>query len=360
MRFIQFKNEGLEKLIKKTIDILMNGGLVISPSDTVYALLVDATNQEAVNKLIQFKNRPLGKPISIFVSNMSMLKKQVVINEEQLRLIQELLPGPFTVIFPSKHLVVALLESEKGTLGVRIPDDEFISKLVKKYGKPVTATSANLSGRPPHYSVKSLLNTLPEKKKKLIDLIVDNGQLPRNKPSTVVDLTKSQVKIIRHGDIVFKDKKTFISKSPTQTKKVAQYILKNLLKKNLQKPLAFILEGELGVGKTVFVKGIAEFLGIKNIISPTFVIYYEYSVATHPEGLFFKNKLIHIDLYNIKDPEEFRYLGLEKYLTKECLLCFEWGEKVGEIIDTLKSKGKIIYVKMRYISENEREIHVNF
>ena len=253
MRFIQFKNEGLEKLIKKTIDILMNGGLVISPSDTVYALLVDATNQEAVNKLIQFKNRPLGKPISIFVSNMSMLKKQVVINEEQLRLIQELLPGPFTVIFPSKHLVVALLESEKGTLGVRIPDDKFISKLVKKYGKPVTATSANLSGRPPHYSVKSLLNTLPEKKKKLIDLIVDNGQLPRNKPSTVVDLTKPNIKLLRRGDIVFKDEKSYLSNSPRQTRKIAAFILQKILRSKIKLPLIFILEGELGVGKTVFV-----------------------------------------------------------------------------------------------------------
>lgn len=368
MKIIQFKGEVSEKLINKTIDILINGGLVISPSDTVYGLLIDATNEEAVKKLGQFKNRPFGKPISIFVADFCMLKEQVVIKKEQLRLMHELFPGPFTVILPSKHLVVSSLESERGTLGVRIPDYEFIIKLVKRFGEPVSATSANLSGRPAHYSVNSLLNELPEKKKKLIDLIIDVGILPRNKPSTIVDLTAPRVKILRRGDIVFKNNKAFISRSPTQTKKIAQYILKKVVNADLhpiEKPLIFIIEGELGVGKTIFVKGIGDYLGIEKIISPTYVVYYEYSVPTHSpkgdyslQGVFFKNKLVHIDLYNIQDPEEFQHLGLEKYLNKGNLLCFEWGEKAGEIINLLKKKGKIIYIRMRYVDERQREIIV--
>ena len=83
-------------------------------------------------------------------------------------------------------------------------------------------------------------------------------------------------------------------------------------------------------------------------------------MTTHPEGVFFKNKLIHIDLYNIQDPEELQHLGLEKYLKKENLLCFEWGEKAGEIINSLKNKGKIIYVKMKYVDEKTREIQVKY
>ena len=360
MKIIQFKSEVSEKLINKTIDILRIGGLVIAPSDTVYGLLVDATSEEAVKKLSLFKNRPLGKPISIFVTDLLMLKTQVDINKEQLRLVQALFPGPFTVVLPSKHLVVPLLESERGTLGVRIPDYEFVTKLVKKFGKPISATSANLSGRPPHYSVKSLLNTLPEKKKRLIDLIIDNGQLPRNRPSTVIDLTKSQVRIIRYGDIVFKDIKTFITKSPTQTKKVAQYILKNLLKKNLQKPLVFILEGELGVGKTIFIKGIGEYLGLKSIISPSFVIYYEYVSINPPAGRAGRliDTFVHVDLYNIQESEEFKYLGLEKYFKEKNIVCIEWGEKAGEILNLLREKGKIVYVKMRYINNKNREIEI--
>ncbi|MBI4226078.1 threonylcarbamoyl-AMP synthase [Candidatus Roizmanbacteria bacterium] len=354
MKIIQYS----ENNIPLIVELLNKAGLIVSPSDTVYGLLVDATNEKAVKKLIQFKNRQRGKPISIFVPDFSTLQGQVMIKKQQLRSVKELLPGPFTVILPSKHKVSPLLESEKGTLGVRIPDYQFIKQLVKKFGKPVTATSANLSGRPAHYSVHSLLNELPKKKKRLIDLIIDAGVLSRNKPSTVVDLTDAKIKILRRGDIVFKDEETYISKSPTQTKKIAQFIFRKIIKRRdslLQKPLIFIIQGELGVGKTVFVKGIGEYLGIKNIISPTFVVYYEYISLYR-----YIDMLTHVDLYNVQDPEEFKNLGLGKYLKSGNLLCFEWGEKAGEILDLLKEEGKIVYVKMRYVDEKTREIQINF
>lgn len=367
MKIISYKTELAEELINKTIDILKKGGLVIYPSDTVYGLLVDATNEEAVKKLIKFKNRPLGKPISIFASDFSMFQNQVKLSETQLTLVHELLPGPFTLILSAKHRVSRLLESEKGTLGIRIPDYQFITDLVKQFNKPVSATSANLSGSSPHYSIESFLKELPESKKTLIDLVIDAGKLPHNKPSTIIDLTSARIKILRRGEIVFKEKKLFISESETQTKKIAQYILKKISKGLQKKLLILIIEGDLGVGKTVFVKGIAEFLGIKNIISPTFVIYYEYSVFVHSpkgdyslQGGFFKNKLVHIDLYNIQDPEEFKHLGLEKYLKPGNILCFEWGEKAGEIIDLLKQKGKVVYIDMKYINEKSREIKIKF
>ncbi len=356
MIHITYNIKNRSKISKEAIKTLACGGLVISPSDTVYGLLVDATNEIAVSKLIQFKNRPPGKPISVFVSDFAMLHEHTAVNKQQMLILTELFPGPFTVILSSNHKVSRLLESEKGTLGVRIPDYQFITNLVKIFQRPVSATSANLSGRPPHYSVNSLLNELPEKKKNLIDLIIDAGVLARNKPSTIVDLTTSKIKIIRKGDIVFKDEKTYITGSPRQTKKIAQYVLKKLLSEqnsSLEKPIIFIIEGYLGVGKTVFVKGMGECLGIKNIISPTFVVYYDY-VSMYR----YIDTLIHIDLYNIKDSEEFKYLGLEKYLKKRNLLCFEWGEKAGEILDLLKRKGKIVYVEMKYINENERVIQI--
>ena len=273
----------------------------------------------------------------------------VKINSQQLTTLKQILPGPFTLILPSKHNVNRLLESEVGTLGVRIPMYQLINRLIQELGKPVTATSANLAGRSPHYSIESLLNTLTEEQKNLIDLIVDAGTLPRNKPSTVVDLSQSDVRILRQGDINFSNKsKTFLSKTSEETKNIAKKILKNVETRHASslrsKPLIFIIEGEMGVGKTVFVKGIGEQLGINNIISPTFVIYYEY-------GNFY-----HFDLYNIENNDEFKYLGLEKFLKSGNILCFEWGEKAGEIIKLLKSKGEIVYVKMKYVSEGEREI----
>jgi len=332
------------KILKITLKVLRSGGLVIFPSDTVYGVLVDVTSEKAVRKLIEFKNRPAGKAISVFVSDFKMMKNLVKINEKQLKTLKEILPGPFTAILKSKHKVCPLLESEKGTLGIRIPMYRYIEVLVKKFNKPITATSANITSRSPHYSIESLLNDLPNSKKKLIDLIVDAGELPRNKPSTVIDLTEPEVKILRRGDVNFLKSQSFLSKSPEETQEIAKKIFWNDIRRG--KPLVIIIEGELGVGKTIFVKGIGKHLGIKNIVSPTFVIYYEY-------GNFY-----HFDLYQIEEKEEFKHLRIEKLLKPGNILAFEWGEKAGEIINLLKSKGKIIYVKMKYVNEKKREIKI--
>ncbi len=344
--------------IDQTLAVLKQGGLVIFPSDTVYGLLADATNEEAVKKLIEFKSRPSGKPISVFC-NFQMLDKLVKINQETRNKLQALLPGPFTVVLRSKHIVSKLLESEKRTLGIRIPDYKLINELVSKFNKPITATSANIAGRSPHYSIESLMRQLSQKKKDLIDLVVDAGKLPRNKPSTVVDLTEPQIKIIRKGDVVFKDSRTFVSNSEAETKKIAKYLLNNqeTRYKKQTKPLIFIIEGELGVGKTIFVKGIGEYLGVRDIISPSFVIYYEYEIKiTKKQDT--RNKLIHVDLYNLQEEGEFEHLGLERYLKPGNILCFEWGEKGRAILKLLKKKARIVYVKMRYISENKRELKI--
>ena len=349
MKTIKLKFNNINQVINNTITILKSNGLVIFPSDTVYGLLCDATNEQAVKKLIKFKNRPPGKAISVFC-NFELFNKLVKINKQQQKIIKEILPGPFTVILLSKHQVSKSLESEKGSLGIRIPAFQLINRLIEEFGKPLTATSANLAGRSAHYSINTLLNEIPDKKKDLIDLIVDAGNLPRNKPSTVVDLTQSDVKILRQGDVDFSRSKIFLSKSSEETKNIASRVIsnevRNLAKRKSHKPLIFIIEGELGVGKTVFVKGLGESLGIKNIISPTFVIYYEY-------GNFY-----HFDLYRIEEKEEFKHLGIEKLLIPGNILCFEWGEKAGEIFDLLKSKGEIIYIKMKYINERERKIIV--
>jgi len=359
MKIRTLRKNNTTKVINETLRVLGIGGLVIFPSDTVYGALVDATNEIAVRRLAEFKSRPLGKAVSVFVSGFSMLKDLAVVNKNQEILLKELLPGPFTVVLQSKNKVCKLLESEKGTLGIRIPRHQSINQLMRKFRRPVTATSANLSGYAPHYSIDPLLNRLPESKKKLINLIIDTGKLPRNKPSTVIDLTQAQIKILRQGEIIFKNQKTYLSKTPEQTKKIAQFLANKLLLKSKLKPVVVIIEGELGVGKTVFVKGVGESLGIKNIVSPTFVIYYEYDIEKSKVKSQ-KSKFIHLDLYNIQEKEEFKYLEIERLLKPGNILAFEWGEKAGEITNLLKSKGKIVYVKMEYINEKEREIRVNF
>lgn len=352
MKTIFYSLETSEETVKETVDQLKKGNLVVFPSDTVYGLLVDATNEKAVNKLLEFKNRPAGKPISVFV-NWDLLPQTVKVDSNLRKRLEQLLPGPFTIVLPSKNKVIKTLESEEHTLGVRIPDDVLVAELVKHFKKPITATSANLSGRSPHYSIPSLLNSLSERKKRLIDFVVDKGTLPKKKPSTVVDMTKSRVKILRKGDVNIKESKSQISTSEDETKKIARELIENIVRNKVKKSISIILRGDLGSGKTVFVKGIADYFGITNIISPTYVIEYEYDI--NKSGL---EKLMHFDLYTIATSDEYKHLGIEKHLEGTNLLCFEWGEKTGQILELLKKKSKLIVIDIDHLDERRRKITI--
>ncbi len=342
--------------ITRALDVLREGGLVVFPSDTVYGLLCDATNSDAVKKLFVFKERPAGKPVSIFVSDLEMAKDYVAIDKKTEDRLKEFLPGSYTVVLKSKHKTVEGLESEKGTLGIRIPKYPAIIELVKKFGKPVTATSANLSSRPPHYSIESFTKLVAHGREQLVSLVVDGGQLQYNKPSTVVDFTSDNLKVLRQGDEKALSSTFYASKSEESTKKIACGILREVLNQNQGKPIVFILKGDLGAGKTIFAKGLGEVLGIERIISPTYVIYYEYDVTIFRKMV---TKFVHVDLYNVGDKNEFKHLGLEKYFVAGNILCIEWGEKAGEIIDELKEKVKLIFVTIKHVDQNSREITIS-
>ena len=203
--------------------------MVLFPSDTVYILAVDSTNPVAVQKLLAFKNRWVGKAISVAVCDIDMAKKYVKLSDDTEKLYNRLLPGPFTVVSKGLHNTSAGIEAENGTLGIRIPNSEFILKLVKYLNVPITATSANLSGRTPNYSVTSLLNTLSQKKKDMLDLIVDAGKLPKNLPSTVIDATESELKILRRGDLITANSTSLVSTSEIETGKIAKFLYQKII-----------------------------------------------------------------------------------------------------------------------------------
>jgi L-threonylcarbamoyladenylate synthase len=261
MKIAEIKTD-YNKVLKETAKIILDGGLVVFPSDTVYILAVDPTNEIGVKKLLEFKNRWTGKAISVAVLDQKMAEGFVKLNENSKNIYKNLLPGPFTIVSEGKHRVVKGIEAENGTLGIRIPDNRYIHDLVDLVGKPVTATSANLSGRTPNYSVASFLRPLSKKKKEMIDLIVDGGKLPKNKPSTVIDATESEIKILRRGDLITGKTTSLISKSEKETEKIAEFLLKRQGKND--KPLVFLLSGDLGCGKTVFSRKIGHLLGVKS------------------------------------------------------------------------------------------------
>lgn len=351
MRHVLYRQSNINSIIDETVFVLKKGGLVVFPSDTVYGLLVDTQQVDAVKKLIAFKNRPPGKPISVFVTDLSMMNEYAKIDTRQRKILSSFLPGPFTVILDSKHKTSSLLESERGTLGLRYPDYEPVNELMRKFSKPVTATSANISGKHPHYQAASLLEQLSQKKKDLIDLVVDAGKLPHNEPSTIIDLTRENIKILRKGDIVFSSSESFLSNTPAQTRKIAKFILSKY-RGEKSKPIVFILKGDLGAGKTVFVKGVGEQFGIDNIISPTYTVSYEYDLTSG-------EKFIHYDLYNIQEETELNYLGFEQTMKKGNIICIEWGEKAGAIIDMFRKKAQVVLIEISYTAKDQREIRAH-
>lgn len=343
--------------LSETTAVIKNGGLVVYPSDTVYILAVDPRNPVAVNKLLSFKNRWPGKAVSIAVSDINMAQNYVKLTPNSRLLYQNLLPGPFTLVSPGRHLVAPGIEAENGTLGIRIPSSSHILDLVKRLGFPVTATSANLSGRTPHYSISSFFKTLSQKKKNLIDLAVDGGVLPKNKPSTVVDTTEPELKILRRGDLVAASAKTFISNSEKETGSIAKFLLEKILKQASSTNIVLALSGDLGCGKTVFSRAIGRNLGVTGpITSPTFVIHNQYPVNYHPFKHFF-----HFDLYRLSSASEFMEINFLSNFQNHTFSCIEWPENMGTLnLNWLKKNTSYFSINFEYISPTSRRLTFSF
>uniref|UniRef100_A0A7C4XKR2 L-threonylcarbamoyladenylate synthase n=1 Tax=candidate division WOR-3 bacterium TaxID=2052148 RepID=A0A7C4XKR2_UNCW3 len=178
-----------EEFYTQIIDILKKGGIVALPTDTIYGLAVDGTNQKAIKKLSVLKRRE-NKPYTLFVAkkripDYALIKKK--------KLIDYFLPGPITIILKKNPELPIAWGLEK--IGIRIPQTEFIIKLLNNYEIPLIVTSANLSNEPPLTSAQEIAEKFPE-----IDLIIDGGRID-GPPSTVLDLTTTPPTILRKGKI---------------------------------------------------------------------------------------------------------------------------------------------------------------
>jgi len=174
------------QIIEKSVKALKRGGIVVYPSDTVYGIAVDATSKEAVLKLDNLKGRHSHQKYSYNFSDIEMVKKYIDIDKKNQDILDNYLPGPYTFILGKN-------------ISVRIPKDSIIVEIVKHLGKPVTATSANLTGYRPATSIKNLDARIYLK----ADVIIEDPMFIGKAPSTVVDLTCQPPKIIRQGELLF-------------------------------------------------------------------------------------------------------------------------------------------------------------
>ncbi len=325
--------------VKVAVQALETGQLVFMSTETVYIAAVDATNEKAVKKLVTFKNRPFGKPFSVGVTDIKMAEKYVVLNETARNLYKRFLPGPVTVISTGKHNLAKGVEAENGTLGIRIPDYPFFQEVCKKLNKPITATSANTSYQKRPYKLSDILDNISEKQKKLIDLMIDAGELPHNEPSTVIDTTyDDQLIILRQGEIKLRKKNEVLSRNEENTQNIAKELWQKYDSFVGKRAIIFALEGKMGTGKTQFVKGLAKAMGIKEeISSPSYDLLNSYDLLTH------------IDTWRMLNPnKELKDLGTKKLIHDKSVLAIEWADRTLDEIKKYSEEAIIIWIKIEY------------
>ncbi len=333
--------------ISLAINTLKQGGLVIFPCETTYGAAVDATNPIAVAKLTHYKQRPFGKPYSIAVVDQAMAEKYVELNPVAKKLYSSFLPGPVTVISTGRHVLAPGVESETGSLGVRISSYPLVGPIVAGLGHPITATSANASYKKRPYKIADILDNLSAKQQQLIDLIIDAGGLPHNEPSTVIDTTLDDPTVLRQGEVKLKDTNEVLSRSQENTKNVAKELWQKYASFHGQRPIIFALEGEMGAGKTQFTKGLGHAMGLleSDIVSPTYNFHEDYG------------QLQHIDAWRMNQPQDINALGFDQMLSDKSVMSIEWADRVEEIIRQDNSDAGVVWVKIRYgKSENDRLI----
>ncbi|GAA4054378.1 MULTISPECIES: L-threonylcarbamoyladenylate synthase [Flavobacterium] len=186
-----------ESAIKKVVDVLKNGGLIIYPTDTVYGLGCDITNLKALEKVAKIKGIKLEKANLSFIcydlSHISDYVKQI--DTSTFKLLKRALPGPYTFILPGNNDLPKVFKNKK-TVGIRVPDNNIIRAIVKELGNPIISTSIYDEDEVLEYSTDPEL--IFEKWQNIVDVVIDGGY-GYNIPSTIIDLSGYEPEVIREG-----------------------------------------------------------------------------------------------------------------------------------------------------------------
>ncbi len=188
--------------IKEAAAIIKRGGVIAFPTHCLYGLGADAFNPDAVERMIQIKQRPDDKPILVLIDTRNRLKSLVThIPPAADAIMEAFWPGRVTLVFEARDMLAVQLTAQTGKIGVRLPGHPAASALVKHVKGPVTGTSANLSGRAGCHRAQDLELQIAGR----LDLILDAGTLMGGVGSTVVDVTVDPPRILRDGQVSAND-----------------------------------------------------------------------------------------------------------------------------------------------------------
>jgi len=178
--------------------IISQGGVIAFRTDTFYGLGADPLNQDAIRKVSELKGRGDAKPILLLISDLRELDRFISEQSKSfISIAERFWPGPLTLIGIARAELPIELTLGTQTIGVRLPADENVRALVRVCGGGLTATSANISGQPPALSAKDVEHYFAQG----IDLIIDGGEVTATQPSTVLDLSKPEPRLIREGAV---------------------------------------------------------------------------------------------------------------------------------------------------------------
>ncbi len=188
--------------IQEAIDALKQGAVIVFPTETTYGIGCDATNEEAIKGVIQLKGRDPKKGLIVLIESASSADSFIEMPEKGRRLVERHWPGPLNVIGIRKEgSIISTLASKNNMQAIRVSSNEIASALVKGLGRPLVATSANISGKDPAYSIEDIKEQFEQNDVKP-DLIIDAGILPKNPPSTIIQTMGENIEVLRFGKIV--------------------------------------------------------------------------------------------------------------------------------------------------------------
>lgn len=201
-KYINLKKEFNEEKIREASQDILNGELVIFPTETVYGIGANALNDEACRNIFRAKGRAGDNPLIVHVNNIDMVKQLVEEPTEiEKILINTFCPGPFTLILKAKDIIPKSVTAGLDTVGIRMPSNKIANKLIEYAGVPIAAPSANVSGRPSGTKIEDIINEFDGK----VSAILDDGMVDIGLESTVVRVIDNKVKILRPGKITKED-----------------------------------------------------------------------------------------------------------------------------------------------------------
>ena len=182
--------------ISKIVEVLRNGGVIIYPTDTVYALGCDIFQSKALEKICRIKGVDIKKAnFTVMCDSLKQISEFTKMDDDTFKLIKKNTPGPFTFILNGNNKLPKLFKERK-TIGIRIPNRNLVKVIVEELGNPIFTTSLRIDGQDPDYEVNAEL--IKEKYGSRVDLIIDGG-IGVDNLSTVVDCTGDDFEIIRQG-----------------------------------------------------------------------------------------------------------------------------------------------------------------